>query len=108
MKFGPEWNHGPRLVLRRVWELFVGPSPSLHVHHDAALWQFPTAALPALILLACGEISWWIALPLCFLPIPVPFVHWQRPVTDSAYHLEKLGIDVLFGPWTWCGHWIDG
>lgn len=79
MTFDEHWNHGWRLVLRRVYELFVGPSPSLHMHHDAALWQFGLS----------------------------PFVKWQRPVTDSAFHFDRLGVDFFFGPWTLCAHWID-
>jgi hypothetical protein len=79
MKFGPEWNHGPRLVFRRVYQIFVGPIPSVHFHRDDELWQFAI----------------------------LPFVKWQRPVTDSKYHLNRLGVDVLFGPWTLCAHWVD-
>lgn len=102
-----KWSHGWRLVLRRVYELFVGPKPSVHAHLRRELWQFPTAFPLAFLLAALGVISWWAYLPLAFVPIPVPFLHWQRPVTDSAYHFEKLGIDILIGPWTFCFHYID-
>lgn len=79
MKFDERYNHGWRLVFRRVYQLIIGPSPSIHRHYHPELWQFGI----------------------------VPFVNWQRPVTDSAYHFHKLGVDILFGPWTHCFHWLD-
>ena len=79
MKFDERFNHGWRLVFRRIYQVFVGPIPSVHFHRDDELWQFAI----------------------------LPFVKWQRPVTDSKYHLDRLGIDVLFGPFTCCFHWVD-
>jgi hypothetical protein len=86
VNFGPEWNHGLRLVFRRVYQMFVGPTPSIHQHYHSELWQFPIGIGPLVLIF---------------------FVHWQRPVTDSAYHFHKLGVDILFGPWTQCLHWLD-
>ena len=40
MNFGPEWDHGPRLVVRRVFQLLVGPKPSIHGHYNKGFWQF--------------------------------------------------------------------
>lgn len=104
MNFGPEWNHGPRLVLRRVFELIVGPTPSIHRHYHPELWQLPLP-VGVIISLLLGA-DWWLVL-LCSPLVVAPFVHWQRPVTDSAYHFHKLGIDILVGPWTQCFHWLD-
>ena len=80
MNFGPKWSHGPRLVFRRVYEFFIGPTANVHLHYDSALWHFP---------------------------VILPFVKWQRPVTDSRFHFDKCGVDLLFGPWIFCMHWID-
>lgn len=79
MKFDERYDHGVRLVFRRVYELIVGPSPSVHLHRERELWQ------------------WGV----------LPFVKWQRPITDSAYHFDRLGVDFFFGPFTLCIHWVD-
>lgn len=81
MKFDERWNHGPRLVIRRVYQLIIGPKPSVHWHRDDELWHL--------------------------VPIIDPFIKWQRPITDSAFHFDKVGVDILFGPWVLCLHWID-
>lgn len=81
MKFGPSWDRGWRLVVRRIYQVFVGPKPSVHLHSE-------------------DEITHW-------LPILDPFTKWQRPITDSKYHLDKLGVDLIWLKWTLCLHWID-
>lgn len=81
MKFDERWNHGWRLVVRRVYQLFIGPVPSIHLHAE-------------------DEITHW-------LPIIDPFTKWQRPVTDSKYHLDRLGVDLIWLKWTLCLHWVD-
>ena len=81
MNFGPEWNHGPRLVFRRVYELIVGPSPSVHLHRERELWHL--------------------------FPIVDPFIKWQRPITDSAFHFDRAGVDLIWLWWVLCLHWID-
>ena len=81
MRFDERWNHGPRLVFRRVYELIVGPTPDIHWHYQDDLWHL--------------------------IPIIDPFIKWQRPVTDSAFHFDKAGVDILFGPWVLCLHWVD-
>lgn len=68
-----------RLVLRRIREFFFGPYPDVHTHYESAMWQLGL----------------------------MPFIKWQRPVTDSAYHFDKVGLDLFLGPWTLCLHWID-
>ena len=86
MKFDERWNHGHRLVFRRIYELLVGPQPSVHGHYTEELWQFPFGLGPCVLIF---------------------FVKWQRPVTDSPYHFDKAGADVMFGPWVRCFHWLD-
>lgn len=80
------WNHGPRLVFRRVYELIVGPKPDVHGHYTSELWQFPFGLGPI---------------------VAIFFVKWQRPVSDSPFHFDKAGVDFFFGPWTRCYHWLD-
>lgn len=74
-----------REVLRRVKNFFWGPTATYHKHHDPTLWQF--AIGPAIF-----------------------FIKWQDPKTTGdggRFHLDRLGVDLIFGPWTRCFHYID-
>jgi hypothetical protein len=83
VKFDGRWDHGWRLVFRRVYQFFVGPTANVHLHKDDGLWHW--------------------------FPLIDPFFKCQRPVgpDGSRWHFEKCGVDLIWLQWTLCLHWID-